>query len=159
MQKANLSFFLFSLLLFFSLSSCQYLEYVGMNKDDYIQDYRLFVAEVQENYQNYDVSKWKDADNKMQQFSQQLFERFEKDLSFEERLELGKYPVMYHLSKYKQLVDERVKRVYEQEGQTLVRHLTEIMDSTYTIYDGFDNNLRDLLFRLKCEHEKKGKRW
>ena len=158
MEKTNFSLFLFSILLFLTLSSCQYLEYVGMNKDDYVQNYRLFLTEVQANYQNYDAEQWKNADNKMQQFSHQQFERFEQELNFEERLELGKFPIMYHLSKYKQLVDERVKRVYESEGQMLVRHLTEIMDSTYTVYDGFDSNLRDLLFRLKCEHEQKGKR-
>jgi len=129
-----------------------------MNKDDYVQTYRAFLEEVQNDYQNYDATQWQAADDKMQQFTHTLHKRFEKDLNFSEQLEISKFPIMYHLSKYKQLVDVRVKRVYEQEGQMLVRHLTEIMDSTYTIYDGFDSNLREMLFRLKCEHEKKGKR-
>lgn len=158
MKNINISLLYYTFLLVCLLSSCQYLEYSSMKKDDYVQNYRVFLQEVQANYQTYDAAQWQIADDKIQQFSHQLFQRFEQDLNFEERLEIGKFPIMYHLSKYKLLVDEQVKRVYESEGLTLVRHLTEIMDSTYTIYDGFDSQLRDLLFHLKCERDEKKKR-
>ena len=56
---------------------------------------------------------------------------------------------MFALTRYKDLVQHQVNTEYGSDIETMLNGLREIMDSTYTVYDSFDANMRDLLFKIK----------
>ena len=105
------------LLLLLTLGSCNYFKSKG-NKQDFLDSYRSFMQDVQSNYNIYDSKDWNVADEKIVDLSQNQYRSFETDLTFHEKLEIGKYPVLYHLYKYK-------RTVYGGERRYLVSQRTE----------------------------------
>lgn len=110
------------------------------------------MQDVQSNYNIYDSKEWNDKDEKIVQFSQVQYRQFEGELSFHEKLTVGKYPVLYHLCKYKYVVQKQIDENYRPDTQKLVESLTEIMDTTFGVFKGYDRNMRQMLLDFKREH-------
>lgn len=140
----------------FWATGCDYMNFNVKSKEDYLVEYRQFIDEVSNkcgdtNYvsnRNY----WENADQELYHYSHDLYIAFSGELNFREQLEIGKYPIMYYLCKYRGMVDRQVQMVYNKDTEILLRSLTEIMDSTAIIYDGFDKELRDMLLDFKSRN-------
>lgn len=137
-----------ALLLLVGLGSCSYFKSKG-NKQEFLDSYRSFMQDVQSNYNIYDSKDWNVADEKIVELSQNQYRVFEADLTFHEKLEIGKYPVLYHLYKYKRTVADQINLSYRPDAQKLIESLTEIMDTTANVYKGFDKDIREMLIDFK----------
>ncbi len=137
-----------SILLLSILGGCSYFKSKG-NKQDFLDAYRSFMQDVQGNYNIYDSKDWNVADEKIVDFSQNQYRVFEADLTFHEKLEVGKYPILYHLYKYKRTVKDQVNLQYRPDAQKLKESLTEIMDTTANVFNGFDKDIREMLIDFK----------
>ncbi|QQS29039.1 MAG: hypothetical protein IPM47_19735 [Sphingobacteriales bacterium] len=125
----------------------------GDNKDVYLKNYRNLMKELESRCGKTDLlsndSFWQDMDDQIYEFSGIYYWRHFENLTYKERLEINQFPVMYYLCRYKSVVNERVQFEFQSEVETLVKGLTEIMDSTATIYKDYDSGIRDILHEFK----------
>ncbi len=131
----------------FLLSSCRFFE--SDTKEQYLKDYDAFANEFSTQYPHYSLNDWQAASETFDELANERYYQFESALSYREKLVLNKWAVMFALTRYKDLVQHQVNTEYGSDIETMLNGLREIMDSTYTVYDSFDANMRDLLFKIK----------
>ncbi len=127
------------------------------DKESYLTDYRLLMKDLETRCGRADIASdddyWQDTDDKIYDFAGIRYWQYYEQLSFKERLEINKFPVMYYLCRYKSVVNERVQFEFQGEVETLVKGLTEIMDSTANIYKDYDAGIRDILHDFKSRED------
>lgn len=138
-------YFFFAIAIF--ACGCSWFE--SDNKEQYLKDYDAFVAEFSAQYSHYTPSDWQNAAETINELTTERYHQFEQQLSYREKLVLSKWAVMFALTRYKYIVRQQIRVEYSGDTETLLNGLREIMDSTYTVYDGFDADMRDLLFKIK----------
>lgn len=138
------------LIILLTASSCNYVLNVT-SKSEYLNNYRKLIQEVQNNYHNFNEVHWERYDKELNNFSQTLYVHFIDDLSYQEKLEVGKYPIMYHLAKYKNTIATQVDDTYKKDVELLQESLTEIVDSTKNIYTNFESETKRVINESKLE--------
>ncbi|MBK8472455.1 MAG: hypothetical protein IPL33_09965 [Sphingobacteriales bacterium] len=118
-------------------------------KEQYLHDYDAFITDFSTEHPQYSESDWQNTADKLYELSGERYQQFAPTPSYREKLVLQKWAIMVPLMRYKQLAQTQITVEYARDSETLLNGLREIMDSTYTVYDGFDNDMRDLLFKLK----------
>ncbi len=143
-------------------SSCEYLGFNVTTKNEYMQNYQDFIVKVQDNYNAYNRKDWETADKKMETFSHEMYKKYTNELSFRDKLTIGKYPIMYYLSRYKAMLNDEIDDKYRDDTRMILKNLIEIMDSTAHVYDVFDDNVRGMLqdfrSRIELEEEKQARK-
>lgn len=141
------------LCLTFVLPSCEYFQFGGLTKEEYMRDYRKFIQSIEGSYRTIDLETWGLKDKELYRFSHDLYKAHDPALSFQEKLLLGKYPIMYYLYRYKSMVEVEVHDNIYDDVAMLKRSLSEIMDTTQHIFYEFDHELRAMMdgFRGKQE--------
>ncbi|HRI27927.1 MAG TPA: hypothetical protein PK239_11720 [Chitinophagales bacterium] len=123
------------------------------NKEQYLQEYRTLITEIDQQCGKStllpNAEYWKTTDEKMYQYSGELYRLFYPLLNFKEKAEIGKFPVIYHLCRYKAVVNEQVNFEFKGEVETLVKSLQEMIDSTANIYNGYDAGIRNRLHEFR----------
>lgn len=94
-MKKNLNV-LILLFLFVVLTSC-----APQSKDSYLKEYQKFILNVKNECENYSEGDWLRADKKFIVFSEELYGKFEQDLTWKESLLLSKHEVKYQFLKFK----------------------------------------------------------
>lgn len=148
----------FILVCLFQLNACGLFDTSGSSKEAYLSEYRSWMDNVEEICGDVSIKPddeiWEETDILLSEFTGKQYRQFYPELSFKERLEISKFPVLYYLCRYKTVVDERVKLEFRGEIDTLVRGLTEIMDSTATIYKDYNSGIRESLQDFKSRSER-----
>ncbi|MBL7785682.1 MAG: hypothetical protein JNM36_07240 [Chitinophagales bacterium] len=150
MKTINKILFLLIVVFFSTYQSCDYFK-SKPSKDEYLAAYRSFMQDVQQNSNIFDSKDWNNADGKINDFAQTQYYIHEGELTYHDKLEIGKYPIMYYLAKYKKLSRNQVSEVYQNDAKALHRNLVEIMDTTSSILTGFDRDIRNMLIDFKRE--------
>ncbi|PSJ76092.1 hypothetical protein C7N43_15560 [Sphingobacteriales bacterium UPWRP_1] len=137
--------------------ACRFFDSSGNSKEQYLSDYRKWMLGI--NAQCNSISKpddaaWQKADEELAAFTGKQYRRFYPELSFKERLEISKFPVLYYLCRYKAVVKERTNLEFKSEVDSLVTNLSVIMDSTAAIYQDYDAGIRQILHEFKSRNEK-----
>lgn len=91
-------------LISFCLSACQ-------TKDSYIEDFKEFVENVKDEMKDYTENDWKEIDEKFKDLSTIQYNKFEGELSDEEKAEVAKLQATYVGLKLKTGVRDVSKRV------------------------------------------------
>jgi hypothetical protein len=87
--------FLFLSILVFSLYACG-----PSTKEAYLKKFESFIDDVSNERNNYTSEDWKEADKKYKQFNEELFDKFEDQLTFSEKATIYKYRVQYNAYKF-----------------------------------------------------------
>lgn len=138
-------FFLGSWLLL--LVSCRWQS--GDAKGAYLAEYEQFITTFQAEYNSYTADEWAAADEQLSELAHEEYQVFLPQLSYSEKVIVNKWAILYFLARCRHIVHEKVQNDYSNDTQNLLESLHQIMDSTYTIYDGFDAEMRDMLLRYK----------
>lgn len=88
----------------FLLVACQ-------TKDSYVKDFTGFVEKVEMNMSDYSDKDWEKADDEFAKYSTTLFEKYEEELSPEEKAEVIKLQATYAGLKLKAGVKNAAKNV------------------------------------------------
>jgi len=103
------------LLLFLLLASCN--NGPVFTKGQYINKFETFISNTESNYMAYDTDGWKRANAQFKELSEADYNRFEKEMSAEERLKIDRLIGRYYsfVAKYQAAqVQEKLKRIYNQ---------------------------------------------
>ncbi len=133
------------------LPACQFLQ--TDTKDKYIERYGKFINQFQEESAQYTPQKWEEAEDKIIEMSYDQYRQFEPEMTYNEKLEVNKWRLLFYLAQYRYMVQQHVQVTLGSETETLLQSLRQLMDSTYTIYDGYDEDMRRILFKFKHHDE------
>ena len=108
-KRVNL-FFLISLL-FLLIFSC-----APQTKESYLEDFKEFMNEVEQNHSSYTEKDWLSIDKKYEKFTNEWYKKFEDDFTWKEQLIIGKYQIQYNMYR---VGDESKKMIHELFGQDI----------------------------------------
>lgn len=128
-------------------SACHFFE--NDTKEQYLKDYDAFAADFSSKHALYNTADWQEVSETMNELTNERYYQFEETLTYREKLVLQKWAIMFALTRYKDLVNHQISTEYGNDTETMLNNLREIMDSTYTVYDGFDEQMREILFKIK----------
>lgn len=131
----------------FTLPACRFLQ--NDTKDKYIERYGNFINRFQEEVAHYTPEQWADAEAQLTDLAYEQYQNFEAEMSYREKLEVNKWRLLFYLTQYRTMVKQHVQVELGSETETLLQSLRQLMDSTYTIYDGYDEDMRRILFKFK----------
>ncbi len=80
------------------------------SKENYLKDFKSFIAELKENYSEYSESDWSSADKQYIEFTEVLYEKFKNEFSSEEKMEVNKLKGAYVTLK----LNKNIKDMIEQ---------------------------------------------
>ena len=86
-------------------------------KGQYINKFETFISTTESNYMAYDTDGWKKANAQFKELSEPDYNRFDKEMSVEERLKIDRLIGRYYsfVAKYQAAqVEEKLKRIYNQ---------------------------------------------
>ncbi|OWY26111.1 hypothetical protein C7N43_36325 [Sphingobacteriales bacterium UPWRP_1] len=138
-------------------AACRFFDSSGNSKEQYLTDYRKWMSGINAQCNSFskpDDPLWQKADEELAAFTGKQYRRFYPELTFKERLEISKFPVLYYLCRYKAVVKERTALEFKSEVDSLVNNLSVIMDSTAAIYKDYDAGIRQTLHEFKSRKEK-----
>ena len=95
---------LLALLVMFALNACQ-------SKDSYVKDFNNFVNQVELKASEYTDKDWEKADKKFENLSSKLYEKYEEELSADEKAEIIKLQATYAGLKMKSGMKEAAKKM------------------------------------------------
>ncbi len=140
---------LIKLLLFTSITSCFYgckeVNFSLLDKKEYLRQYKKFIEEVQAEHMQYERKDWIKTDNEHHRYAHKLYEHYLPSMSLREKIEVGKYPVMYYLCRYQGTVQATVRRNYGKDAAAFKQNISEIIDSTYKLYDNYGKTVREVI--------------
>ena len=82
-----------------------------MTKESYMEDYKQFISEVSAESSEYDLSDWKNSDEKFDNFQNEWHDKFIKEFTFNDKVLLTKYNAQYRIHKYKGSFSESIKGI------------------------------------------------
>lgn len=148
------------LILLLTMVSC-----VPQSKEDYLERYKEFIADVSQDYEHYTEEDWEESLEQYHKFSGEWYSKFKEELTWKEQLLVGKYEVQYNMMRVKETtvnfydtflkddfeeLKEQVEYYYENnmkdDIERLVQQAEEIGDSAISI-------MRDILEELEIEME------
>ena len=109
------------------------------SKETYLKEYKTFVDEVKANKDNYSEEDWKKKDEEFKRFSEELYQKFDDELSFSEQIKVGKFALVYGSTKG---VNSLSRALNSGEIEDAVEEITNIFDDE--LVDGLDNVIQDL---------------
>lgn len=118
----------------FVVSSC-----FNMTKEQYLSEYKGFVQQIKDNQQGYITEDWVKMDKIHYRYSEELFKKYEKDFTVEEKVILAKYRLQYDVYRYKDEAKEA---------------LLDVFDLYYAIQNEVNNQNIDFLLGRKDELKK-----
>jgi len=89
----------------------------AFTKEQYINKFEAFISTTESYYMTYDNNGWKKANAQFKDLSETDYNRFEKEMSTEERLKIDRLIGRYYsfVAKYQAAqVQEKLKRIYNQ---------------------------------------------
>ncbi|MCB0538374.1 MAG: hypothetical protein KDE33_12705 [Bacteroidetes bacterium] len=89
----------------------------AFTKEQYINKFEAFISTTESYYMTYDNNGWKKANAQFKDLSETDYNRFEKEMSTEERLKIDRLIGRYYsfVAKYQATqVQEKLKRIYNQ---------------------------------------------
>lgn len=95
---------LLMLLVMFALSSCQ-------SKDSYVSDFSDFVEEVASDAEDFSEKDWEKADKDFEKFATTLYEKYEEELSSDQKAEIVKLESTYVGLKMKHGMRDAAKKM------------------------------------------------
>ncbi|MCK5824660.1 MAG: hypothetical protein KAG96_04565 [Ichthyobacteriaceae bacterium] len=75
-------------------------------KQEYMNSYEEFIADLETNYTEYSESDWEKLDNNMNEFTGKLYDKFKDELTFSDKITLSAYKVKYNSYKAKSSIDK-----------------------------------------------------
>ncbi|MDF1699469.1 MAG: hypothetical protein P1U56_26690 [Saprospiraceae bacterium] len=124
------------LILLIGFSSCNH---VVDSKESYLKEYQAFIEEVKENKNNYSEEKWKKKDEEFTKFSEELYQKYQNELSFMEQARIAKYAIQYGSTRGIKALDNALK---SGEIEDAIEEFTNIFDED--IQKDLDNVIEDL---------------
>ena len=132
-------FFLFIFLIGFS--SCNK---TIDTKETYLKEYESFIEEIRENKDKYSEEDWKKKDETFTKFSEELYQKFENELSFFEQAKIAKHALVYGSTRgIKALnqaledgeIDKKIDEIADLFDEDLKKDLDEAIDELKEIWD------------------------
>jgi hypothetical protein len=66
-----------------------------MTKGQYLSEYKDFIQQVKENWQEYTVEDWRQMDKIHYKYCEKLFKKYENGFTVEDKIILAKYRLQY----------------------------------------------------------------
>lgn len=154
-------FFLF--IFFICFSSCKP---VIDSKDSYLKEYKAFIEEIKENKNEYSEEDWKKKDEEFTTFSEELYDKYQEELSFMEQARIAKYALQYGSTRGLKAINNAIEG---EEIEDAIEEFTNIFDEDILneldvvindLKKAWDEDLRDDLkdkldeLKVKLEDEK-----
>lgn len=136
-----------------------------MSKESYLERYGEFIDEVSSEHSNYSESDWKDSDDRYFKYSEEWYEKFEDEFTFQEKVRLVGYEVQYNALKAKSGVenffegfleknyDELRKEVKSYADNDMHEDLEEIINSAKVAGDTAVRVLNQIFAELEIDPE------
>jgi membrane-associated HD superfamily phosphohydrolase len=96
MKTMNRTLKLLIIISIFTFSAC-----TPMTKEQYIEDYDDFIAEVSANHSDYTQKDWHEIDKKFEKFDNEWHSKFKEDFTVKDRIKLNGYKLRYNSMKLK----------------------------------------------------------
>lgn len=144
-QIATISSFLFLLL----LSACG-----PMSKEDYFERYDSFMDKVAENKDTYSETDWLDCDKEVETFQGKWYDKFEKEFTFTDHLEITKHAATYKMYRTTKSISNFVEDLHLDELRRFIYKETDSLRSQLEYY--YKNDMDSDIEQLQEEAEKMG---
>ena len=102
----RLFFFIFIVTLFFS--SCS-----KMTKDKYMSEYGQFIQQINEKHTTFTAKDWQKADKNYKKYDEKLYNVFQNQLLFEDKLKITRYRIQYGFYKNKDVARENLLQLLD----------------------------------------------
>lgn len=107
-----------------------------LSKESYLEKYDSFIADVGENYEEYNEKDWKKADEKFKKFDEEWYVDFKGDMTVKEQLIVTKHSLKYKYYKaytnaesfYDVFLKEDVQKLREQVKYYRENHMDEDLE-------------------------------
>jgi hypothetical protein len=115
------------------LSSCQ-----PRSREAYLEAYKEFIVAVREDGQDYEESDWQEADEEYDEFSGELYDTFESELTVKDKLQIASWGIQYNALKGTKTVNDLVDFMIDDEDGLLTFFQDEYKDDA----EGLAENLK-----------------
>ncbi|SRX56220.1 DUF6565 domain-containing protein [Aequorivita sp. CIP111184] len=79
------------------LNSCS-----SQSKESYLDNYKDFISEISSDTNEYTEEEWIEMDEEYENYSGDLYDEYQEDLTFQEKMLLKKYAIQYNFFRYKE---------------------------------------------------------
>jgi len=107
------------------------LDFKGLTKDEYLTEYRDFIKYMHTNYHDFTFEDWEKSEKILHQYSHNYYRYYKAYMTDNERLEVNKFPILYHLSRYKRLISDEISTHYKRDGQILRKSVQDVLQSSH----------------------------
>jgi hypothetical protein len=118
-NRYHLNIFISTIVILF-LSGCS----VFYSKDNYINDFKVFVDSVEKDYRGYTEADWAEKDKIYLKYSVEYYEKYKDKLTEEDKYVLGKIKGSYNMLKLKK------------EAKDIIDQTKDVLDQTKGFIDG-----------------------
>lgn len=105
-----------------------------ITQDRYFKDYKTFMEGVQSRYHTFDNKTWAEHDAQFYDFAYVMRKDFDTTLTFNESIELQQMAIMYHLYRYKHIVNKHINTQYRADANYLATNLNELIDTIKSVH-------------------------
>lgn len=88
-------------------------------KEDYLEQFKEFVAEVGENSSNYSDAEWESKQAEYEKFTGEWYEKFEKEFTMEEQMTVGTYVAAFNYHKGVSKASKAFEKLGEEFEETV----------------------------------------
>ena len=138
MSIKRVNIFLLLSMLFLVLISC-----APQTKESYLEDFKDFISEVEENHISYTEKNWESKDKEYEKFTQEWHKKFEEDFTWKEQLIIGKYKIQYNIYR---VGDESKKMINELFGKDIEDIKAQLK---YYKENQMDKDIKDIMDQAK----------
>jgi len=114
---------LFAILL--TISSCL----VPGSKESYLENFEKFIDRVEKEHHEYNEKDWKWTDKQFQKFSEEWYDEYRNELTFQEKLQVKMMILKYKAFRGEEELDSGIKRFLREDTKELKEEIEEYIEN------------------------------